>query len=157
MTDHDRQSANQAGAPAAAPSPYPDYGPPISLASAKKVIAAAEAEAARNGWPMTIAVLDSTANLVLLERMDQANLGSLAVAQQKAETAVKFRQPTKVYDDLIAKGGVALRILSIPSIVAIEGGIPLTSNGRVVGSIGVSGMSPTQDALVAQAGAAALT
>ena len=133
----------------------PAYGPPISLADAKRVAAAAEAEAATNGWPMVIAIFDSTAHLVLLHRIDQSNIGAVALSQRKAETSVRFRRATKVYEDIVAGGGT--RLLAVGSdIVPLEGGLPLLQGGLVVGSIGVSGMTSEQDGLVAAAGARAL-
>jgi len=104
---------------------------------------------------MVIAIFDSTGHLVLLHRIDQSNLGAVALAQRKAETSVRFRRATKVFEEMVANGG--MRLLSIASdIMAIEGGLPLLQGGLVVGSIGVSGMSSEQDALVASAGARAL-
>ena len=134
----------------------PSYGPPITLATAKRVMAAAEAEAERRDWPMVIAIVDSTGHLVMLHRMDQAQLGSVAVAQAKAETAVNFRRPTKAFQDIIAEGGAGLRMLSMAGVSALEGGLPLMVAGEVVGAIGVSGMQSGQDADVARAGIAAL-
>ena len=133
-------------------STLPLYGDPISLDQAKAVMEAAEAEAAREGWPMVIAIVDSGANLLMLHRMDQAQLGSILVAQQKAETAVKFRRPTRAFQDVLADGGVGLRLLGMSNMIPLEGGIPLIREGRVVGAIGVSGMASTQDAQVARAG-----
>lgn len=139
-------------APAGVP---PHYGPPISLDDARRVADAAEAFAAQQGFPVVIAVYDSTGHLAVLLRRDQANLGAVELAQRKAETAVRFRRPTKVYEDIVAGGG--LRLLSVAAdVIALEGGLPLLSEGRVVGSIGVSGMTSGEDAQVAQAGAAAL-
>jgi glc operon protein GlcG len=136
-------------------STLPHYGPPISLASAKLVAAAAEAEAAARGWPMVIAIFDSTAHLVLLHRIDQSNIGAVELAQRKAETAVRFRRATKVFEDIVVGGGV--RMLSVAAdIITLEGGLPLLQNGVVIGSIGVSGMASDQDGLVASAGARAL-
>ncbi len=134
----------------------PNYGAPISLEAAKRAVAAAEAEALANQWPMTIAIVDSGGHLVLLHRMDQSNLASLSVAQIKAETAVFFRKPTKVFEDAVAGGGLGLRLLSTAGHCAIEGGLPLLVGGEVIGAIGVSGMQSTQDAQVAAAGAKAL-
>ncbi|HEY0512522.1 MAG TPA: heme-binding protein [Thermoanaerobaculia bacterium] len=134
-----------------------EYGPPISLAAAKLVMEAAEQEAARNRWPMVIVIVDSTGHLVMLHRMDQAQYGSLQVARLKAETAVNFRRPTRAVQDAVAAGGVGTRMLSVPDAIAIEGGIPLVSGGRIVGAIGVSGMQSGQDVQVAQAGADAVT
>ncbi len=147
--------APRPAAPPAAAGLLPEYGPPISLADAKRVAEAAEAEAAAHGWPMVIAIFDSTAHLVLFYRGDQSNIGAVELAQRKAETSIRFRRPTKVYEDIVAGGGV--RLLSVASdIITLEGGLPLIQGGRVVGSIGVSGMASDQDALVASAGARAL-
>lgn len=133
----------------------PPYGAPISLEAARRVADAAEAFAARQGWPVVIAVFDSTAHLAVLLRRDQANLGAVALAQRKAETAVRFRRATKVYEEMVAGGG--MRLLSVaPDVIAIEGGLPLVLDGVVVGSIGVSGMTSGEDAQVASAGASAL-
>lgn len=137
------------------PGSAPPYGPPISLAAAKRVVAAAEAFALAKGWRVVIAVFDSTGHLVVLHRLDQSHLASVELAQRKADTAVRFRRATKAFEDIIAGGGV--RILSAaPDIIALEGGVPLLENGCVTGSIGVSGMSSPEDAEVAAAGIAAL-
>lgn len=132
------------------------YGTPISLDAAKKVAAAAEKEAAGNGWPMVIAIVDSTGHLAVLHKMDQAQFGSVAIAQAKAETALNFRRATKVFEDSVANGGRGLRVLEMGNVTGLEGGIPLLVNGEVVGAIGISGMQGHQDAQVAEAGAAAL-
>jgi glc operon protein GlcG len=131
------------------------YGAPISLADAKVVVAAAEREAIANGFAVIIAVVDSAAQLVLLERLDHAQLGSVAVAISKAETAVRFKRPTKAFEDALSKGELNLRLLTLPGITAVDGGIPLLRDGKIVGAIGVSGMLPQQDAQVASAGAGA--
>jgi glc operon protein GlcG len=132
----------------------PPYGPPITLEAARRVMAAAEAEASAQGWPMVIAIVDSTATLVMLHRLDQANLGAVEIAQQKALTAVRFRRSTKVYEDLLVAGPSGVRLLSIaPAVVTLEGGVPLIKDGAVVGAIGVSGMQSAQDGQVADAGA----
>lgn len=132
------------------------YGSPISLAEAKAIMAAAEREAAANHWPMAIAIVDSTAHLVLFQRADQTQLGSMEVAVAKAMTAVKFRRATKIFEDAIAAGGAGLRLCTMPGVVALEGGVPIVVGGQVVGAIGVSGMLSTQDAQVAAAGLAAI-
>jgi glc operon protein GlcG len=133
----------------------PQYGPPIPLDLAKRVVSAAEACARANGWPVAIAIYDSTGHLALLHRLDQCNLGAVELAQRKAETAIKFRRPTKVYEDIVAGGGV--RLLSVASdVITLEGGLPLLQNGLVIGSIGVSGMTSAEDGQVAAAGAAVL-
>jgi uncharacterized protein GlcG (DUF336 family) len=126
----------------------------LGLAAAKKMAAAAEAEAVKNKWTMVIAILDDGANLVYLERMDGALLGSLEVAQGKARTAVTFRRPSKDLEDAIAKGRVA--VLSLGHVTAIQGGLPVMMDGHALGSIGVSGGTSDQDAQCAKAGLAAL-
>jgi glc operon protein GlcG len=134
----------------------PLYGTPITLLLARQVAQAAEDEANRHGWPMVIAIVDSGGNLVLQHRLDQAQHGSSDVARQKAETAVRFRRPTKVFEDALAQGGMHLRLLGMTNLTPLDGGIPLVLDGRVIGAIGVSGMQSAQDAKVAQAGADAL-
>jgi uncharacterized protein GlcG (DUF336 family) len=135
--------------------PATPYGAPISLADAKKAMAAAEAEATKNGWGVAIAIVDSGANLVMLQRLDNAQLSSVRIAEQKARTAAEFRRPTKVFEDAVAGGGIGLRVLSFGASVA-EGGVPIVSGGKVIGAIGASGVQSHQDAEVAQAGADAL-
>ncbi|WP_341315942.1 heme-binding protein [Paraburkholderia sp. IMGN_8] len=132
------------------------YSNRFNLADARRVVDAAEEEATRYGWPMVIAVVDSGGYLVLQQRLDGAQLGSIDVARQKAETAVLFRRPTRVFEDALAQGGLHLRLLGMNNLVPLDGGIPLIRDGAVVGAIGVSGMRSDQDAQVAQAGADAL-
>lgn len=133
----------------------PAYGPPITLEQAKKVVAGAEAEAKKNNWPVVIVVLDSGGNLVMLQRLDNAQWGSIDIAKEKARSAVALRRPTKVLQDLIAKGGENLRLLNIGYSV-LEGGIPIVVDGKIIGSVGVSGVTSQQDAQIAQAGIDAL-
>ena len=135
--------------------PSTPYGAPITLTAAKQVMAAAEAEAARNGWGVAIAIVDSGANLVMLHRVDNAQLSSVRIAEAKAKTAAEFRRPTKVFEDAVAGGGIGLRVLTFGASVA-EGGVPIVSGGAIVGAIGVSGVQSHQDAQVAQAGADAV-
>jgi glc operon protein GlcG len=134
----------------------PPYGPPISLADAKRIMEAAEREAAKNSWPMAIAIVDSTGHLLMFHRLDQTQLGSVAVAIAKAESAVNFRRPTKAFEEAIAAGGMGLRLITMPYMIALEGGIPILKEGQVIGGIGVSGMQSSQDAEVARAGLAVL-
>jgi uncharacterized protein GlcG (DUF336 family) len=136
--------------------PAPPYGVPLSLADARRIADAAEAAARERGWPIVVAVYDSTGHLALLHRMDDAHLASVTVAQQKAETAVKYRRSTRAFEEGIANGGAGVRAVTLPMVCAVEGGLPLLRDGKVVGAIGVSGMNPTQDAFIAQAGASAL-
>jgi glc operon protein GlcG len=140
-----------------APAAPPLYGPSISLDMAKKVMAAAEAEAIKNNLNMVIAILDTGGNRVMMERMDNSLLASISVSEGKARTAVGFRRPSKALDDAIAGGGAALRVLSIQGEgVFVQGGLPIVVDGKVVGAIGVSGGSSQQDEQVAQAGLNAL-
>jgi glc operon protein GlcG len=132
-----------------------EYGTPISLEEAKRVAAAAEREALANGFSVIIAVVDSAAQLVLLERLDHAQFGSIPVAIAKAETAVRFKRPTKAFEDALSQGSIHLRLLTVPGATAIDGGIPLVRDNKIVGAIGVAGMLPQQDAQVASAGAQA--
>jgi glc operon protein GlcG len=135
--------------------PSTPYGAPISIEAAKKVMSAAEAEATKNNWGVAIAIVDSGANLVMLHRLDNAQLSSVRIAEHKARTAAEFRRPTKVFEDAVAGGGVGLRVLTFGASVA-EGGVPIVSGGKVVGAIGVSGVQSHQDAQVAQTGADAV-
>ena len=129
----------------------PGYGAPISLEQAKKVMAGAEAEAKKNNWPVVIAILDSGGQLVMLQRLDNAQWGSVEIAKEKAKSSVALRRPTKALQDLIAQGGANLRLLNIGYSV-LEGGIPLIVDGKIIGSVGVSGVTSQQDAQIAQAG-----
>jgi uncharacterized protein GlcG (DUF336 family) len=134
----------------------PQYGTSITLSQAKKVMEAAENEAVKNHWPMVIAIVDTAGHLVMQHAMDQAQRASIEIARLKAETANNFRRPTKAMEDLIAGGGMGLRLLSAPGLIAMEGGLPILHDGKVIGGIGVSGMQSSQDAEVARAGLAAL-
>jgi glc operon protein GlcG len=140
------------GQQTAAPPPPAPYGVPITLAQAKKVLAGAEAEAMKNKWNVVITVVDTGGNIVALHRMDDAQFGSLEVARQKAYTAVAFRRPTKVFQDAIEKGGVNLRLLRLEGASPLEGGIPIMADGKIIGAIGVSGVTSEQDAQIARAG-----
>ena len=141
-----------ASASAQAPTPY---GAPITLEQAKKAMAGAEAEAKKNSWPVVIVILDSGGQLVMLQRLDNAQWGSVDVAREKARSAVALRRPTKVLQDLVAQGGANLRLLNLGFSV-LEGGIPIVADGKIIGSIGVSGVTSQQDAQIAQAGIEAM-
>lgn len=144
-----------AAASASAQAP-PAYGTPITLDQAKKAMAGAEAEAKKNGWPVVIAILDSGGNLVMLQRLDNTQWGSIEVAKDKARSAVAYRRPTKVFQDAIAQGGVNIRLLQLSGANVLEGGIPIMADGKVIGGIGVSGVTSQQDAQIDQAGIDAL-
>lgn len=143
-------------ASASAQAPPPAYGAPIGLEQAKKVMAGAEAEARKNNWPVVIAILDSGGQVVMVHRLDNAQWGSVEVAKDKARSAVGFRRPTKVFQDAIGQGGVNLRLLQLTGASVLEGGIPILVDGKVVGGIGVSGVTSQQDAQIGQAGIDAL-
>ncbi len=134
----------------------PSYGAPVTLETAKKIVAAAEAEAKKNNWTMVITVLDTGGLVVLSERMDNTQTGSLRIAEGKARTAVELRAPTKAFQDLLASGSGGAFIATVPGMVAIQGGEPLVSGGKIIGAVGVSGGSPAQDQQVATASLAAL-
>jgi uncharacterized protein GlcG (DUF336 family) len=134
----------------------PAYGPAITLEQAKKVVAGSEAEAKKNNWPVVIAILDSGGNVVLLHRLDGAQFGSIEVAREKAYSAVAFRRPTKVFEDLVGQGGANLRLLKLSGASPLEGGLPIVADGKVIGAIGVSGVTSQQDAQIARAGIEAM-
>jgi glc operon protein GlcG len=149
-------SSVSAQQPAAAPPPPPPYGAAISLEQAKKVMAGAEAEAQKNKWNVVISILDSGGNVVMVHRMDGAQFGSLEVAREKAYSAVAFRRPTKAFEDAIGQGGVNLRILKLAGASPLEGGLPIVVDGKLIGGIGVSGVTAPQDAQIGRAGIDAL-
>ena len=126
----------------------------LTLEIAKRIAAAAEKEAAGNNLTMVIAILDDGGNLIYLERMDETQIASIDVAQQKARSAVSFKRPTKAFEDALAGGRTA--ILRLPGAIPVEGGVPLLADGKVVGAIGCSGGTSPQDGVVAKAGADAL-
>jgi glc operon protein GlcG len=129
------------------------YGPPISLDRAQAVIHAAVAEAKKRDWKMNLAVADSGGNLVAFQRMDGAMLASIQIAEHKARAAATFRRPTKQFED-----GIQLMhlnyLLAFDGIIASRGGIPLIDQGAIIGAIGCSGGTDSQDEIVSQAGAA---
>lgn len=126
----------------------------LLLDDAKRIAAAAEAEARRNDWPVVIAIVDDGGHLLHLMRLDNTQFGSVEVAVQKARTAIAFRRPTKVWEDHVAEG--RMRYLGLPGTLPIEGGLPIMLNGQFIGAVGVSGVRSNQDAQVAQAGLDAL-
>jgi uncharacterized protein GlcG (DUF336 family) len=132
------------------------YGPSIVADQAKTVAAAAVAEARKNKWTMAIAIVDTAGDLVYFERMDHTQVGSVDIAIAKARSAARFKRPTKAFQDALAAGGEGWRILSLDGAVAVEGGLPLMSGGKIVGAIGASGGTSQQDGVSAAAGAATL-
>ena len=132
------------------------YGVSITADTAKKLAAAAIAEARKNNWAMAVAIVDTGGYLVYFERMPDTQLGSVEIAIEKAKSAALFRRPTKSFQDTLAAGGEGLRILRLTGAVPVEGGIPLIVDGKLVGAVGASGGSSDQDGRTAQAGVAAM-
>jgi glc operon protein GlcG len=126
----------------------------LTLAAAKTIAAAAEVEAKKNNWNVVIAVVDDGANLIYLQRMDGTQIGSVDIAQMKARTAIRMKRPSKALEDVVAGGRNA--ILKLPDVLPVEGGIPLTIDGQMIGAIGVSGVTSAQDGQIAGAGVKAL-
>jgi glc operon protein GlcG len=130
------------------------YGPPIDLKRAEAAIQAATDEANKHGWAVNVAVVDSGANLVAFARMDNAQIASVAIAQHKARVAASYRRPTHVFEEAVQKGNVY--VLSLDGIIASRGGIPLVENGKLIGAIGCSGATGSQDEVACTAGAATI-
>ena len=128
------------------------YGPPITLDQARKVYAAADAEARKNNWAMTIVILDSGCNPVLMQKADGSQIAAPLVAQEKAYSACAYKRSTKALQDTLAKGGDGLRYTTFPRMTAAEGGLPIMSEGKVIGGVGVSGVTGDQDEQCARAG-----
>ena len=131
------------------------YGAPISLERAQAAIAAAVAEAKKRHWKLNVAVVDSGANLVAFQRMDGAQLASIAISEHKARVAASFRRETRAFED-----GVQLKqnyyLLTLDGVIASRGGIPLLEGGKLIGAIGCSGGTGSQDEVACKAGAAAV-
>jgi glc operon protein GlcG len=131
------------------------YGPPITLERAGALIAAAIAEAHKRDWKLNVAVVDSGGNLVAFERMDGAQLASIQIAEHKARAAATFRRETKAFENAIQVNG-SNYVMTLDGIVASRGGIPLVEGGKLIGAIGCSGGTGSQDEVVCMAGAALL-
>jgi glc operon protein GlcG len=129
------------------------YGAPIAAQRAQSLIQAAAAEAEKKGWAMNIAVVDSGANLVAFLRMDGAQLASIPIAEHKARVAAKYRRPTKALEDAVQKFDFKY-ILTLDDVIASRGGIPLIEDGKIIGAIGCSGGTGSQDEATCVAGAA---
>jgi len=126
----------------------------ITLEAAKAMVAAGEAEARKNSWNVAIAVVDASGALILFQKMDETQPGSIAVSQGKARTSAHFKRPTKTLEEMIAGGKTAF--LSIDGIIPIQGGLPVIADGKVIGAVGVSGVMSAQDEQVAMAALAVL-
>jgi glc operon protein GlcG len=149
------------------PAPYPlddvpdkmpfdiPYGAPITLERAQAAIAATAAEARKHDWKLCIAVVDSGGNLVAFERMDGAQLASVQVSEHKARASATFRRETKVFEKGIQQSG-NLYVMTLDGVVASRGGIPLVEGGKLIGAIGCSGGTGSQDEVACKAGVAAI-
>lgn len=126
----------------------------LTLEGAKRMMAAAEAEARANNWNVAIAIVDQAGDLLMFQRFDEAPLANIEIALAKARTAVRLRQPTKRLEDNVAGGRTTL--LAIEGAMPLEGGLPILVDGRVIGAVGVSGVASANDARIAQAGIDAL-
>jgi uncharacterized protein GlcG (DUF336 family) len=133
------------------------YGQNVNHDQARKALAAAITEAHKQNLQMTVTVVDTAGLLVAFERMDRTQNGRIAVSQGKAVTAVMYRRSTKLLQDGQASAGAELHLLTLPGLVAVEGGLPFVVDGKVIGAIGVSGGSAEQDGLVARVGIESLT
>jgi uncharacterized protein GlcG (DUF336 family) len=129
------------------------YGAPISLARATAAIAAAAAEAKKHDWKLDIAVVDTGGNLVAFERMDGAQLASIQIAEHKARASATFRRETKAFENAVQQNG-ANYVMTLDGVVASRGGIPLIEGGKLIGAIGCSGGTGSQDEVACKAGAA---
>lgn len=125
----------------------------LTLEDAQKISDAAEAKARENNWNVVIAVVDAGGHLIALRRMDGTQTGSVDVALGKSDTALKFKRATKIFEDAVMQGRV--NIMSLPGVVAVEGGLPVKVGDQVIGAIGVSGVKSSEDGIIAAAGLAA--
>src|SRR5437588_4395284 len=131
------------------------YGSPISLDRAQAAINAAVAESKKRGWKLNVAIVDSGANLVAFARMDGAQIGSVAIAEHKARAAAKYRRETKIFENGVQEGNLHY-LLTLDDVIASRGGIPIVDNGQLIGAIGCSGGTGSQDEVVCKAGADAV-
>jgi glc operon protein GlcG len=128
----------------------PDYGPAVNAADAKKIAANVIAECQKNSWNVAVAVVDTHGFLVYFERMDNTQTASMDIAVGKAKAAATYRRPTRVFMDVINKGGPAT--VTLPGVFASPGGLPIMVDGKVTGGVGVSGVTGDQDEQCAKAG-----
>lgn len=126
----------------------------LTLEAARKIAAAAEAEARKNNWNVVISVVDDGASLLYLQRMDGTQIGSVDIAQMKARTAIRMKRPSKALEDAVAGGRNA--VLKLPDVLPVEGGLPISVDGQMIGAIGVSGVTSVQDGQIAAAGVKAV-
>jgi len=141
--------------PAAGPK-LPPYGLSITNEQAKKVAEAALAPARANGWTVVVAIVDTGGFLVYLEKLDQTQVGSIAIAEDKARASAIFKRSTKMFHERLARGGDGMIVLGLRGATPVEGGLPIVVDGKLIGALGVSGGSSAEDEVCAEAGAAAL-
>ena len=130
--------------------PRPEYGPDITIEAAKKIAAGVIAECSSNKWNVAVAIVNTHGSLVYYERMNNTQSASARIAVDKAAVAAMYRRTTRVFADVIAKSGPA--VMTLPGVVASPGGVPIFSGGRVIGGVGVSGVTGDQDEQCAKAG-----
>ena len=135
---------------------YMPYGEPIKLDQAKKAAEAALADATKRGWPMCIAVVAPSGDLVYFIKMDDCQYASIAIAQHKAKAAATFRRPTVNFERLLGRGPFFSYLATLDGVIASRGGNPIVVNGKIIGAIGVSGGTGSQDDVVSNAGVAAI-
>jgi uncharacterized protein GlcG (DUF336 family) len=128
----------------------PEYGPDITVAAAKKIAAGTLAECAKNKWNVAVAIVDTHGFLVYFERMENTQSASIDIAQGKARVGAMYRRTTRVFAEVIAKSGPA--VMTLPGVVASPGGLPIFADGKVIGGVGVSGVTGDQDEQCAKAG-----
>ncbi len=131
------------------------YGVPVSLDHAQAAINAAVAESRKRGWKLNVAVVSPGGYLVAFARMDDAQLASVKIAEHKARAAALYRRETKIFENAIQANNLHY-ILSLDDVIASRGGIPLVQGGKLVGAIGCSGGTGSQDEVVCKAGAATI-
>ena len=135
----------------------PPYGETINIETAKKAAAAAIAEAVKRNWNgLCVAIVGPSGDLVYFEKQDNCQFASVTISQHKARTAARYRRPTLVFERLLGKGSFFAYLPTLDDVIASRGGNPLMVGGKVIGAIGVSGGTGSQDDVVSQAGAAAL-
>jgi uncharacterized protein GlcG (DUF336 family) len=128
----------------------PEYGPAVTVAAAKKIAAATLAECQKNNWNVAVAVVDTHGFLVYFERMENTQSASIEIAQGKAKVGAMYRRTTRVFAEVIAKNGPA--VMNLPGVMASPGGMPIFADGKVIGGVGVSGVTGDQDEQCAKAG-----
>ena len=132
--------------------PRPEYGPDVNIEMAKKIATATLAECRANKWNVAVAIVNTHGSLVYYERMDNTQSASARIAVDKASTAAMYRRTTRVFAETIAKSGPA--VMTLPGVTASPGGMPIFSGGKVIGGVGVSGVTGDQDEQCAKAGLA---